>query len=106
MQPLFIAGPCVIENMELLETVAEKLVSINKRLSTEIIFKASFDKANRTSINGPRGVGIDEGMKTFDEIKKLYAENGCGDISCDCDFASYIEAVDDENEPTAFLIRC
>ena len=51
MQPLFIAGPCVIENMELLETVAEKLVSINKRLSTEIIFKASFDKANRTSIH-------------------------------------------------------
>lgn len=44
----FIAGPCVIESMELLETVAQELVRINEKLGTKIIFKASFDKANRT----------------------------------------------------------
>ena len=46
----FIAGPCVIESMELLETVAQELVRINEKLGTQIIFKASFDKANRTKI--------------------------------------------------------
>ena len=47
----FIAGPCVIESMELLDTVAQQLVRINQKLGTNIIFKASFDKANRTSIH-------------------------------------------------------
>lgn len=51
----FIAGPCVIESMELLETVAQELVRINEKLGTKIIFKASFDKANRTSIHSFRG---------------------------------------------------
>ncbi len=51
----FIAGPCVIESMELLETVAQELVRINEKLGTQIIFKASFDKANRTSIHSFRG---------------------------------------------------
>ena len=45
----FIAGPCVIESAELLDVVAERLVSVNRTLGTDIIFKASFDKANRTS---------------------------------------------------------
>ena len=53
----FIAGPCVIESMELLETVAQELVRINEKLGTQIIFKASFDKANRTSIHSFRGPG-------------------------------------------------
>ena len=55
MQPIFIAGPCVIESQELLNIVAEKLVDINKRLGIDIIFKSSFDKANRTSIHSYRG---------------------------------------------------
>ena len=46
-----IAGPCVIESAELLDIVARKLVEINTKLGTDIIFKASFDKANRTSIH-------------------------------------------------------
>ena len=46
-KPLFIAGPCVIESAELLDTVAATLADINRRLGVEIIFKASFDKANR-----------------------------------------------------------
>ena len=51
----FIAGPCVIDSMELLDTVAQQLVRINQKLGTDIIFKASFDKANRTSIHSFRG---------------------------------------------------
>ena len=47
---LFIAGPCVIESAELLDRVAQRLVEINQRLGVDIIFKASFDKANRTSL--------------------------------------------------------
>lgn len=50
-----IAGPCVIESEELLDTVAKELVRINVKLGTDIIFKASFDKANRTSLNSFRG---------------------------------------------------
>ena len=49
MKPIFIAGPCVIESSELLDVVAQKIVAINKALGIDIIFKASFDKANRTS---------------------------------------------------------
>ena len=47
MKIKFIAGPCVIESAELLDTVAQRLVAINERLGADIIFKASFDKANR-----------------------------------------------------------
>ena len=53
----FVAGPCVIESAELLDCVAAKLVEINSRLGVDIIFKASFDKANRTSLSSYRGVG-------------------------------------------------
>lgn len=69
-----IAGPCQIESHQHAVDIAGKLVEITKELGVNYIFKASFDKANRTSINSPRGVGIEEGMKTFAEIKKLY---GC-----------------------------
>ena len=61
MQPILIAGPCVIESQELLNTVAEELVRINSKLGTDIIFKASFDKANRTSIHSFRGPGLEKG---------------------------------------------
>ncbi len=69
-----IAGPCQIESKQHAIDIAGKLIEITNELGVNYIFKASFDKANRTSINSPRGVGIDEGMKTFAEIKKLY---GC-----------------------------
>ncbi len=69
-----IAGPCQIESKQHAIDIAGKMIEITNELGVNYIFKASFDKANRTSINSPRGVGIDEGMKTFAEIKKLY---GC-----------------------------
>lgn len=58
MSPIFIAGPCVIESQELLDCVAETLLRINRKLGTDIIFKSSFDKANRTSIRSFRGPGL------------------------------------------------
>ena len=67
-----IAGPCVIESAELLDTVAQKLLEINKRLGTNIIFKASFDKANRTSITSFRGPGIDRGLQMLNDVKQKY----------------------------------
>lgn len=68
----FIAGPCVIESMELLEIVATELVRINSVLGTDIIFKASFDKANRTSLSSFRGPGLDRGLQMLSDIKSKY----------------------------------
>ena len=68
----FIAGPCVIESMELLDTVAQELVRINRKLGTDIIFKASFDKANRTSIHSFRGPGLEKGLQMLADIKSKY----------------------------------
>mgnify|MGYP002711091649 CR=1 FL=1 len=68
----FIAGPCVIESMELLDTVAQELVRINQNLGTDIIFKASFDKANRTSIHSFRGPGLEKGLQMLSDIKSKY----------------------------------
>ena len=72
MKPIFIAGPCVIESAEVLDTVAERIVDINERLDTEIIFKASFDKANRTSISSYRGVGIERGLQMLADVKSKW----------------------------------
>ncbi len=72
MKSTFIAGPCVIESAELLDIVATKLVTINQNLGTDIIFKASFDKANRTSIRSFRGPGLDKGLQMLSDIKAKY----------------------------------
>jgi len=80
MQPIFIAGPCVIELQELLNTVAEELVRINSKLGTDIIFKASFDKANRTSIHSFRGPGLEKGLQMLADIKSKYGLRVLTDI--------------------------
>ena len=67
-----IAGPCVIESAELLDTVARKLVEINTKLGTDIIFKASFDKANRTSLRSFRGPGLERGLQMLADVKSRY----------------------------------
>lgn len=64
-----IAGPCVIESAELLDTVAQELVRINSALGIDIIFKASFDKANRTSIHSFRGPGLERGLQMLADVK-------------------------------------
>lgn len=66
----FIAGPCVIESQELLDIVAEEIVRINNALGVDIIFKASFDKANRTSLKSFRGPGMDKGLQMLAGLRK------------------------------------
>ena len=62
----------MIESAEVLDIVAERISDINNRLGVEIIFKASFDKANRTSISSYRGVGIDKGMQMLSDVKSKW----------------------------------
>ena len=76
----FIAGPCVIESMELLETVAQELVRINQKHNIDIIFKSSFDKANRTSIHSFRGPGLEKGLQMLGDIKEKYGLRVLTDI--------------------------
>ena len=68
----FIAGPCVIESEELLMEVAEKVKAISAKYDLDYYFKASFDKANRTSIHSFRGPGLEEGMKLLAKVKEKY----------------------------------
>lgn len=67
-----IAGPCVIESMEVLNEVAKELVRLNRAYGLDIIFKASYDKANRTSIHSYRGPGIEKGLQMLADIKSTY----------------------------------
>ena len=64
-----IAGPCVIESEEMVMSIAERMKSVTDKLGISYTFKASFDKANRTSINGKRGPGIEEGLKILEKVK-------------------------------------
>ena len=72
MKPIFIAGPCSIESAELLNEVASKICEINRNLGVDIIFKASFDKANRTSINSYRSVGLERGLQMLADVKEKW----------------------------------
>jgi len=80
MKPIFIAGPCVIESAELLDAVASELKRINETLGTDIIFKSSFDKANRTSIHSYRGPGLERGLRMLSDIKSKYGLKVLTDI--------------------------
>ena len=94
MKPIFIAGPCVIESSELLDVVAQKLVAINKALGIDIIFKASFDKANRTSIKSFRGPGMERGLQMLADVKDKYGLRLLTDIHESCQAAPVGEVVD------------
>lgn len=72
MKPILIAGPCVIESAELLDTVAAELVNIQQQTGITIYFKASFDKANRTSIHSFRGPGLEKGLQMLSDVKSKY----------------------------------
>lgn len=104
MRPIFIAGPCVIESMSLLETVAVRLQEINLKYGTDIIFKASFDKANRTSINSFRGPGMERGLQMLGEIKQKYGLKILTDIHESYQAAPVGEVADVLQIP-AFLCR-
>ncbi|MCI6119590.1 MAG: 3-deoxy-8-phosphooctulonate synthase [Prevotella sp.] len=104
MQPKIIAGPCVIESAELLDVVARKLVDINGRQNVDIIFKASFDKANRTSIKSFRGPGLEKGLEMLADIKQRYGLKILTDIHESWQAAPVGEVVDVIQIP-AFLCR-
>ena len=99
-----IAGPCVIESAELLDAVAERLAAINRRLGTEIIFKASFDKANRTSIASFRGPGLEKGLRMLADVRAKWGLKLLTDIHESWQAAPAGEVVDVIQIP-AFLCR-
>lgn len=70
--PFVIAGPCVIEDITVMENIAATLKDYSEELNFNLIFKASYDKANRTSVNSFRGPGIDKGLEILDGIKTKY----------------------------------
>lgn len=100
----FIAGPCVIESAELLDAVAERLTDINRKLGTEIIFKASFDKANRTSISSFRGPGLEKGLRMLADVRSKWGLKLLTDIHESWQAAPVGEVVDVIQIP-AFLCR-
>lgn len=103
-KPVFIAGPCVIESAEVLDCVAERIADINRRLGTEIIFKASFDKANRTSLSSYRGVGMEQGLQMLADIRSKWGLRLLTDIHESYQAAPVGEVVDVIQIP-AFLCR-
>lgn len=101
---VFIAGPCVIESAECLDIVAQELVRINKKYGIDIIFKASFDKANRTSISSYRGPGLEKGLQILADVKQKYGLRLLTDIHESHQAAPAAEVVDVLQIP-AFLCR-
>lgn len=77
---MLIAGPCVIESEENVMLIAKTIKEIAERLDLDYYFKASFDKANRTSISAYRGPGIEEGLKILKKVKDTYGLKICTDI--------------------------
>lgn len=104
MKPIFIAGPCVIESAECLDVVAQELVRLNNKYNIDIIFKSSFDKANRTSINSFRGPGMEKGLQMMADIKSKYGLRLLTDLHESYQAAPVGEVVDVLQIP-AFLCR-
>lgn len=104
MKPIFIAGPCVIESMECLDTVAAELARLRNLYHIQIYFKASFDKANRTSVKSYRGPGMDAGLQMMADIRERYGLPLLTDIHESCQAAKVGEVVDAIQIP-AFLCR-
>ena len=104
MSPIFLTGPCVIENAELLDVVAQRLVEIREKLQVEVFFKASFDKANRTSLRSFRGPGLEKGLQMLADIKARYNLPLTTDIHESYQAAAAGEVIDVLQIP-AFLCR-
>ncbi|QNN48223.1 3-deoxy-8-phosphooctulonate synthase [Thermomonas brevis] len=104
-QPLFlIAGPCVVESEQLQLDVAGQLKEITGRLGINFIFKSSFDKANRTSINSFRGPGMEEGLRVLAEVKRQIGVPVLTDVHEYTPMDEVASVVDVLQTP-AFLVR-
>lgn len=99
-----IAGPCVIESEENVMLIAKEMKEITERLELEYYFKASFDKANRTSISSYRGPGIDEGLRILKKVKNRYGLKIATDIH-EAWQADRVAEVADIIQIPAFLCR-
>ena len=104
-RPFFlIAGPCVIESQALVEEVAGRLKEITSRLGIAFVFKASFDKANRSSKDSFRGPGLDAGLKVLDGVRRKLGVPVLTDVHEDTPLAE-VAAVVDVLQTPAFLVR-
>ena len=103
-KPLVYAGPCVAESFELLDQVCSHLVNLSKKLDFDLVFKASFDKANRTSMSSYRGPGLAQTMKWFSDLKSKYHVRVLTDIHDPRQAAEVADIVDVIQIP-AFLCR-
>ncbi len=104
-QPLFlISGPCVIESKALVEEIAGRLCEITRRLGVAYVFKASFDKANRSSVNSFRGPGLAEGLKILEHIRSHFQVPVLTDVHEDTPL-NEVAAVVDVLQTPAFLCR-
>ncbi|MSR00413.1 MAG: 3-deoxy-8-phosphooctulonate synthase [Gammaproteobacteria bacterium] len=104
-EPLFlIAGPCVIESASLCEEVAGRMLEITLELGIPYVFKASFDKANRSSGKSFRGLGISSGLKILSEIRKKFQVSVLTDVHEDSPL-NEVAAVVDVLQTPAFLCR-
>ncbi|HET6879967.1 MAG TPA: 3-deoxy-8-phosphooctulonate synthase [Pirellulales bacterium] len=101
---LVVAGPCVLETKELALSIAQRLRDIGERLPVQIVFKASFDKANRTSGTAFRGLGLDAGLEILAEVKRQTGLPLTTDVHESHQAAAVGEAVDLVQIP-AFLAR-
>lgn len=104
MKPIFIAGPCVIESAELLDEVAAELRRLRDVYDIDVYFKASFDKANRTSIRSFRGPGLERGLQMLADVGEKYELPLVTDIHESYQAAPAGEVVDVLQIP-AFLCR-
>ncbi|MCL4460790.1 MAG: 3-deoxy-8-phosphooctulonate synthase [Nitrospirae bacterium] len=102
--PFFILGPCVIESRSLVREVAAELASIRDRLGVPILFKSSYDKANRTSAKSFRGIGMDEGLSILSEVRAEWGFPVVSDVH-DADQVSLASEVLDVLQIPAFLCR-
>ncbi|WP_419769355.1 MAG: 3-deoxy-8-phosphooctulonate synthase [Candidatus Marinarcus sp.] len=101
---IILTGPCVLEERDTVFRIAEKLKPLSEDKRVEFYFKASFDKANRTSLSSYRGPGLEEGLKLFQEIKKEFGYKLVTDIHESHQAASAAEVIDVLQIP-AFLCR-
>jgi 2-dehydro-3-deoxyphosphooctonate aldolase (KDO 8-P synthase) len=100
----FIAGPCVIESESLVFDVAEKLKRSSESLGVEVIFKSSFDKANRSSTSSFRGPGMEEGLRILQKVKDDLGMRVLTDVHEDTPIDEVASVVDVLQTP-AFLVR-
>ncbi|MGA7617598.1 MAG: 3-deoxy-8-phosphooctulonate synthase [Thermoanaerobaculia bacterium] len=102
--PLFIAGPCVIESRDHVMRMAESLRSLRDETGITLVFKSSFDKANRTSIHSFRGPGLDDGLRILAEVKSEFGLPVLSDIHESGQASAAAEVLDVLQIP-AFLCR-